>query len=142
MKQSLDNKLFLRYPIIYRGRHQGAEKTTMYFGFDFDNGWFNLINDLSEQIEEIAEKLKAEGVEAKCLPKVSQAKQKFGGLRFYMSNSNSEIKSLIEKAEREAARTCERCGCQPAELVNDDGYYHTACSDCFKAESSNRGIKK
>ena len=43
-------------------------------------------------------------------PRASQVKEKFGGLRFYMTTGSREIRDLIGKAEKLSFQTCEECG--------------------------------
>ena len=44
------------------------------------------------------------------LPIIGQVKEKFGTLRFYVSNSNNEIDAYITFAESISGLTCEVCG--------------------------------
>lgn len=101
----------------------------MYFGFECDSGWFELISELSNGIEAIALHLKERGMEADKLPLVSQVKEKFGTLRYYVKNTSTRIEQLIRIAEDKSSHTCERCGHQGS-LKCFDGRYKTLCSNC------------
>lgn len=129
MSESHFNRIYLACPIIYRGRRDGLQQNLMAFGFCCGNGWFDLINELSQQIEAIANQQKKDGGADDDLPCVVQVKEKFGGLRFYMRNQNDEISTLIEQAEAKSHRVCERCG-QPGATYSDDGWYRTECESC------------
>jgi len=63
-------------------------------------------------------------------PRAAQVKEKFGGLRFYMTCANDEIFNLIEKAETLSYKTCEECG-KPGEERNV-GWIHTLCDYCHE----------
>jgi len=63
-------------------------------------------------------------------PRASQVKEKFGGLRFYMTTSTDEMDNLISEAEALSYKTCEDCG-QPGK-PNDDGWISTLCEKCRK----------
>jgi len=63
-------------------------------------------------------------------PKAIQVKEKYGGLRFYMTAGNDEIYNLISKAEELSCKTCEECG-SPGE-ERSGGWIRTLCSDCHK----------
>ena len=63
-------------------------------------------------------------------PKASQVKEKYGGLRFYMTCGTDEIFDLIEKAEALSYKTCEECG-EPGEERNT-GWIRTLCDTCHK----------
>ncbi|MBL1319559.1 MAG: hypothetical protein COA63_000670 [Methylophaga sp.] len=129
MSESNFNRIYLACPIIYRGRHGGPKQSLMAFGFSCGPGWFDLINELSLQVEAIANKQKNKGCVDDKLPIVTQVKEKFGGLRFYMSNQNDEIRQLIEKAEAKSYRICEQCGHQ-GKLSRDGGWFRTECESC------------
>ncbi|RKZ95623.1 MAG: hypothetical protein DRQ40_03190 [Gammaproteobacteria bacterium] len=129
MSESHFNRIYLTCPIIYRGRHDDLKKSLMSFGFCCGEGWFILINELSQQVEAIAVDMKNRGCLENELPIVVQVKEKFGGLRFYMRHQNDEISSLIEEAEAKSYRICERCGLL-GKLMKDDGWYRTECVSC------------
>ena len=63
-------------------------------------------------------------------PKASQVKEKFGGLRFYMTCGTDEIYDLIEKAEALSYKTCEECG-QPGE-EKPTSWIRTLCDGCYE----------
>ena len=129
MSESHFNRIYLTCPIIYRGRHDDLKKSLMSFGFCCGEGWFYLINELSQQVEIIANQQKNDGCADDDLPIVVQVKEKFGGLRFYMRNQTEAISSLIEAAEAKSYRVCEVCG-QPGATYRDDGWYRTECDSC------------
>lgn len=59
---------------------------------------------------------------------VLQVKEKFGGLRFYVSGGSDELYDMIDKAEDESLRTCEMCGA-PGKLMKKGGWYKTVCAE-------------
>lgn len=61
-------------------------------------------------------------------PRASQVKEKFGGLRFYMTASSNEMEELIGQAEKACAALCEDCG-KPGEECTD-GWVRTLCPAC------------
>lgn len=63
-------------------------------------------------------------------PKAAQVKEKFGGLRFYMTHGNDEIFSLISEAESKSYKTCEECG-EPGDQ-KDTGWVKTLCDSCHE----------
>lgn len=46
--------------------------------------------------------------------KITQIKEKFGGLRFYTGAAPDEFHAMVHKAEEESFHTCEECG-EPGE---------------------------
>ena len=58
-------------------------------------------------------------------PVVTQVKEKFGTLRFYMDGYNDKISAYESFAEAMSARTCEDCG-SPGK-TRYEGWYRTLC---------------
>ena len=61
---------------------------------------------------------------------LTQVKEKFGGLRFYMTCGTDEIFNLVGEAEELSYKTCEECG-KPGE-EKDTGWIRTLCDDCHE----------
>ena len=61
---------------------------------------------------------------------LSQTKEKFGGLRFYIGGGTTEIFDRIEKAEDIAEATCEHCG--RVGTLRGDGWLVTMCRYCWR----------
>lgn len=59
------------------------------------------------------------------LPTITQVKEKYGGLRFYVSSATDEVYNYIDFAESMSFRVCEMCGA-PGE-PRSDGWTKTLC---------------
>lgn len=94
-------------------------------------GWYDLILTLSIQIEKITEKLRDEGVEPDYLPMVTQVKEKYGGLRLYLTVSTKEMDELISKAEEDSLHICEECGAE-GKLMAAYGRFLTTCCEVHR----------
>ena len=108
MKKELDEKLCKDFPLLYRDQHGDSRKTAMCFGFQVDDGWYDLIYKLSGSLENIITGMKVDNDSS--LPRATTVKEKFGGLRFYVSPTTDQIHAIISKAESESYKICERCG--------------------------------
>jgi hypothetical protein len=75
-------------------------------------GWHDLLHDLCSSLERLISEL-PEG-ERQAYYAV-QVKEKFGGLRFYMSLETKDMSDAIDKAEERSETTCEACG-RPGEI--------------------------
>lgn len=91
-----------------------------------DEGWYELIYNLCKDLKEA-------GFDGH----VDQIKEKFGGLRFYISygdNTTDEVAKKCDKLimyyEDSSIKTCETCG-QDGEEVNLKGWIKTLCGGCF-----------
>lgn len=105
------------------------------FGIDCDSGWYDLLDELMGKIKELdtSESLR-----------VTQIKEKLGGLRFYTAgslridvigdasyefgNENSDIFSIIHSYEDKSYHICETCG-QPGRLCESHGWLKTVCKE-------------
>lgn len=105
----------IKYPLLY--------SHCTYF--ECGDGWYDIINELSKKIERLLEKTPKEERE-QCY--AIQIKEKFGGLRFYMSSMTDEIDNLITEAETLSLKTCELCG-KPGEL-RKGGWVTVKCEEC------------
>ena len=88
-------------------------------------GWFNLLMDLSVKLEAM------EGIKD---THVVQVKEKFGGLRFYISHGTDEMFDAIDKAEETSYTICESCG--DAGTLRREGWMQTLCDkhakECYE----------
>jgi len=84
-------------------------------------GWFSLINEALKKLFKLNPKLQ-----------ILQIKEKFGGLRLYVSHCSSEMNIVINEAKAKAEKTCELCGA-PGDLNNDGRWLSTKCLECRKA---------
>lgn len=107
MKKELDDKLCRDFPNLFRDRTAPKNQTCMYWGFCVGEGWYDLVYNLSAKLEKL---ILQQPEKDRILFRASQVKEKFGGLRFYMTCSTSEMEYHIEKAECESFKICEECG--------------------------------
>lgn len=118
------------YPSLY-DMSKPPTQSLMCFGFP-DDGWFELLKELSDKIV-------ATGIAVK----VIQVKEKFGTLRYYVdytqgtsSDDYHKIESLIRETEIKSGETCEFCG-KPGQ-ERSDGWIKTLCDDCNAAREEMR----
>lgn len=119
MNSENEKKLQQTFPKFFEDFYGDPTITGLAFGIETDDGWFDLIFKLCEDLKRVAP------------PDfyVAQVKSKYGTLRFYTYCGNEETDALIDKAERESAHTCELCGSKEAKLCGTSWYY-TLCEQC------------
>lgn len=136
MNEENTKKLFDKFNFFHP--ETPVTESLMSFGFECGDGWFqliwNLCENLEKQIEEELNELNPKEATKALLNndysfKVQQVKEKFGGLRFYISSGSDEIYNLIEEAENKSETICETCG-KPGLLSNDRGWVSTLCKNC------------
>ena len=96
----------------------------MCWGFECGDGWFGIIDDLCEKIQNHVDKTGIHQVEA------VQVKEKWGGLRFYINCGDDYIHNLINNAENESFKTCEICGSKKDVSCTGGSWVSTRCTDC------------
>lgn len=128
-KKEFEEKLVKDFPNLYADMYGDYSQTCLAFGVEIGPGWFDLVYNLSVKIEAVIASFPKE--DAKNY-RAAQVKEKFGGLRFYMTRSNQEIHDLIAEAESESYKVCQRCG-QPGKLVKA-GWLYTSCKEHAKKE--------
>lgn len=89
------------------------------------NGWAELIRECYQLCVETG-------------TDISQVKEKFGGLRFYVGGSTIEALDKIEAICERSYSTCENCG-KPGKLNDDRRWYKTLCSECDSINRVDQG---
>ena len=121
-------KLYQAFPRLYRGRNKSLQESSMQFGFQCDDGWLDLIWNLSRGIEDIALQ---EGLEPQSddWPEATQVKEKLGTLRFHLKNYNEGIHALIDEALEASGKICEVCGAPSQQVDNARHWVKSLCSE-------------
>lgn len=119
--------LFETYPNLYRLRNDPRQPIS--YGFECGDGWFDIIDRLSDQLEKTDVRLSSPAV---------QIKQKFGQLRFYLQNASTADMNRTWEAQLECDRTCEVCGAQPALNTAVRGYWQVNCDECLTKRRNRR----
>ena len=141
MDIKLENELIQKYPRVFKLAYNkyfknwdNSEQRGPFslFGIECDDGWFDLLNRLCEQVEACINQ-----AEDPDIYYVVQIKEKFGGLRFYMSSYTVELHNLITPFEQEAEMTCEVCGCSGTNAANKWRWWQTLCQECRSIKDAN-----
>ena len=96
------------------------QSNLMAFGFSCGEGWYPLIIELLDQLQEISDREEEFDVE------VLQVKEKFGELRVYVNYETDEITELIDKYAQRSRITCEVCG-ETGSMLNYHGWLYVGC---------------
>jgi hypothetical protein len=97
-----EQKMYDKYPEWFKGLKQNSSESCLAFGFEINEGWYPLIEELCEKIKEIVGDGDFE---------VQQVKEKFGTLRFYYHcGTDAEVSDLVWDYEEKSGKICEVCG--------------------------------
>ena len=110
MRKELEDKLNNRFNFF--GNHDSLEGTQK-INFFMKDGWFNLLWQLSLDIEKELLKLDEERRSKFYVYKVGE---KYGGFYCDTINETAEIIKLIDKAEDDSYKICEVCGAEGREI--------------------------
>lgn len=131
MNRENTEKLFNDFPLLYRNKDLSIKESLISFGFECDDGWFNIIYNLSKEIYTFC---KSKNVSIEEYPTVLQVKEKFGGLRFYVGPIHKsifkQVSEFIECAEKQSIETCELCGAT-AQTKFFNSWGKTLCENCL-----------
>lgn len=138
MKEELEQQLVEEYPELYRWYDEDPESIDgpapplATFGFTVGDGWYDLLDALSNRL-----------VLLEVDVEVVQVKEKFGGLRFYHNGISADderriyqASGAIQMAEEMSFKICEDCG--NSGEIRTTGWYRTLCDDCWSEEEQRR----
>jgi hypothetical protein len=153
-------ELILKYPKIF-APYEGNPDNVNWYGVP--KGWLPIIDKLCGAIQNYLDFSKSympnpeyvEGLEyerdnikthkfiQQPRPQVTcvQMKEKFGGLRFYVNNSNETVNGMITMAEYLCDNTCEVCGSEE-NLGHTTGWITVCCKPCYDSGKGARGTWK
>lgn len=99
------------------------------FGIECGYGWYGLILPLYFAIQKYnKDKPEEEQIH------IDQIKEKFGGLRFYISNAPEKFLDWASRIEDESYKVCEFCGSVTDVTTKGRGWITTQCKRCREDE--------
>lgn len=125
---NIENTCYLiaSYPKLYKQYNLPPEETCMCWGFECGDGWFNIINELSDKIEALNNTPEFEETPIEAV----QVKEKYGSLRFYVDWVTPEnVYDWIEETEKASETICEACG-KNGKIKRIHGWLKCICEDC------------
>ena len=105
---------------LENGMYSNKPKITSCDFFDVQVGWYPLIKNLIDELITLGWD-----------KQVTQVKEKFGGLRFYINGGSDEIYNKITEAEKLSHETCELCG-EKGELRTKIRWFTTLCDEHYE----------
>jgi hypothetical protein len=123
MRQELFQELKTKYPVL-------LEQISH---FECDDGWYDIIDALCSTIANNGCSYNDDPLQ------VTQVKEKFAGLRFYVNYSEDKIDAAIEMAMKMSTRTCEVCGNRGHVVTS--GYWIKTLCDTHRDEMGYREME-
>lgn len=130
MKKELEEKIFEKYPMIFRQKDLSMKETAMCWGIECGDGWYWLIDKLCSNLQFNIDNNSHTGT----YPQIEavQVKEKFGSLRFYVGPASSEQHAVIRFVESLSEEICENCGSLEEVSQTKGGWIQTLCKKCME----------
>ena len=130
MNNDNDSYLCKTYPKLFVNRDKSMMETLMCWGFECGDGWFNILNQLCQNIQHYIDWQNRNEEVVKQVT-VDQVKEKFGTLRFYYTGGDDYVRGLVSMAESMSGVTCETCGNSAStDWPESGGWVNTTCQPC------------
>lgn len=129
MDEKLESRLKSAHPRLFQA---SGRRPPFFYGISCGDGWFDLLDVLCGELEQTPLVSVSEGNATPAHPEsfwIEQIKEKFGGLRVYVSAAPDYVHNMIRIAEALSFRICENCG-RPGRLRSDRAWIRTLCDDC------------
>ena len=127
MNIKLQQTLLNRYPKFLRKSEDARAFDER--GFECEDGWFKIIDELCSVCEAEIDTLTTRGFDKSQWPRVAQIKEKLGSLRFRATGVVSgELRERFLAAQEISLRTCESCGLPKSPC--EQGLTVTFCETC------------
>ena len=141
MDQELQNQLFEKYPDLFSNKDKDIMSSCMGWGIEAGNGWYDIISSICWMIKQHEDNVKWQTeYKQKTEPdyqsdyfsvKFDQVKEKYGGLRLYVSGGDEYVEGLVSMGEAMSYKICEICGNKGE--PNKGGWISTLCDGCRKS---------
>lgn len=139
MSPELERRLVEKYPKLYAGCSEPPSRSLMAFGFECEDGWFDLIDTLSEHLLTLATDLATREPKFSGTFTATQVKEKYGTLRFYVGPCTDEAFAIIHFAEGLSARVCETCGNRGR--TRGTTWFKTLCENCAEKQGYTEEVR-
>lgn len=147
MSPEKEQIIFDTFPKIFpRGRDVDPRENLMCFGFECDDGWFDIIYNLCDHLQKHVDGYRMGNQEGTWRPLQVigvQVKEKYGTLRFYTNGlclikdgdpesymRHEEMEGIISHACFLSGKTCEMCGDKGKK--RGFGWIKCLCNKCAK----------
>lgn len=130
MNKDMQETLYQKYPSIFRQKDLDKTVTAMCWGISVGDGWYTLIDELCDNIQNRLRNVNRNKPESEHLIcEAVQVKEKFGELCFYIYGGDDYINGLISMAESMSCHVCSECG-NKSDPQKERGWIYTKCNPC------------
>jgi hypothetical protein len=137
MNYKLENKLVEKYHEFFDYLKENTDSNMivpMMFGFECNDGWYNILDTLLDTIHKYCEYNKV------TYPMFTSIKEKYGRLSINIAGGDDIIFGMIWYAEYLSSYTCEICGSMK-DVGQTEGWIYTMCETCYASENTHTNHK-
>lgn len=138
MTPKKEAELIKKFPTVFADVTKPITESLMAFGCDVGDGWYWLVHDWAEILEEYNQLRRNSGMSP---IKALQVKEKYGTLRLYTNIDTSLTNILESHFEEDSRNVCEDCGSRKAgwfsheekedkTITTEGGWIRTLCKNC------------
>lgn len=143
MSPDKEKELVSRYPDLFVYHGDKESRQPIGWGMTCSDGWFDLLDTLCADIQHLLKHRnervgRPNGPASELFCRIVQVKEKFGGLRFYVSfegddseegrRTRTHLSGMIAFAESYSYKICEECGVKGT--LREGGWHRTLCDSC------------
>ena len=123
MKKELQEKLYQKFPKLFREKDKTVRESCMVWGICCGDGWYNIIDALCTELTEYCKETGLDVV-------ATQVKEKLSGLSFYVGGVDGQAQKIVSKHASMSYKTCEHCG-NEGDRKSDRRWIYTMCDTCW-----------
>ena len=127
MQPESQNKLFKKYPLLFRQKDLSLQETAMCWGLECPESWYYIIDNMCDVIQYYIDNNPHLNI-----PQVefTQVKEKFGFGHFYYTGGDDKIHGIVQFAEYLTFSICAECGSNK-NVKATKGWITYLCKDCY-----------
>ena len=133
MKQELQEKLFDKYPKIFRDKDKDITQSCMGWGIECPDAWYDLIDACCDVLQWFCDNIIKAQIYA------DQVKEKFGRFTFYFhfedditDHQYQIINGILTAYEQISTTICYECGSNKNVKSTGGGWIAYFCEDCME----------
>lgn len=125
MNDKLEKRLMKLFPFMAQRSVWDGERENRPVYCQCGDGWYPLIYELCFDIQTLYNREEKDSSNLI----VEEVKEKYGGLRFYVSGYIDGVLEIIDKYEALSLETCEDCGSKGT-VITKNGWTMVRCEKC------------
>lgn len=135
MKRELQHTLLKKYHVFFDWLREDKSELIqpMSFGIECGNGWYWILDNLMKSIYNYQKNNNKEFI------KVTQIKEKLGGLSFYYQGGDVIVRGMVWLSSNMSYNICEYCG-TTENVGRTQGWISVCCKNCHDTIENRKNL--